>query len=135
MCIYESDPCGIVVVDDVPEVLDLMLRLLRRLGYRAMGVTSAVPSQMLIQFVQPAVVILDVHLGCDGIHLLRQLRVNAATASLPIVVCSGDYPLLADHAHDLDGLGCIVVTKPFTIREVDVALRTVLSHPVCSNKP
>jgi CheY-like chemotaxis protein len=63
----------------------------------------------------PDVILLDIHLpGINGFEVLRQLRADQRTASLPVVAVSAS-ALSDDIAQGLDAGFCAWLTKPLNI--------------------
>lgn len=108
----------ILVVEDDPDVAQLVRRQLEREGFRA--VVNATGEGVLAQVatLRPALLILDLMLPAgSGLLLLRQLRQDPAAAELPVIVLTA----LAEEADRLKGfaLGASdYVTKPFSPREL-----------------
>ncbi len=108
----------ILVVEDDPDVAQLVRRQLEREGFRA--VVNATGEGVLAQVatLRPALLILDLMLPAgSGLLLLRQLRQDPAAAGLPVIVLTA----LAEEADRLKGfaLGASdYVTKPFSPREL-----------------
>jgi CheY-like chemotaxis protein len=82
----------VVYVEDNPSNLHLVERILaRRPGLRLLTTNNGEDALALIRGSDPTLVLLDVHLpGLDGSKVLRRLRVDPATASIPVVMISAD---------------------------------------------
>jgi len=79
----------VVVVDDDPNTIDLIARFLNREGYQVVPVTDPKSTLATIQSNQPILAIIDLILpGTDGWALLRQIKDNASTESIPVVMIS-----------------------------------------------
>jgi CheY-like chemotaxis protein len=101
----------ILVIDDDPNVASLYRRYLHDYPCEVLGMRSLSSVDDLVSTSLPAVILLDVIMPTrDGWALLRELRGNQHTASVPIVVCSViEQPDLAL------ALGATaVLTKPFS---------------------
>ena len=90
----------ILVVDDSPDNNEMLCRLLRTCGHRAVAAFSGEGALALLGTERPQLVILDVMMpGMDGLEVLRLIRSNAATATLPVVLFSAVADQhYADHA-------------------------------------
>lgn len=117
----------VLLVEDNPTNVELARRILSRragLAVEAAGTgASAVESWTTSP---PDLILLDLHLpDASGVDLFRQLRSDQRTASIPVVVVSGDTSgqRLADEDGDSQ---LAVLHKPFTAAEllsvVDAAL-------------
>ncbi len=79
----------VVVVDDDPNVIDLIARFLSREGYQVIPINDPKSAVATIQTTQPILAIVDLILpGTDGWAILRQLKENASTISIPVVMIS-----------------------------------------------
>nr|WP_315218626.1 response regulator [uncultured Duganella sp.] len=76
----------IVVIDDAPANLDLLLLLLGSLGYRVIGAPNGMLGLMEVERHRPALLLVDVELpDIDGYAILRKLRCNIEFHSMPII--------------------------------------------------
>lgn len=118
----------VIVVNDDPIILELMERQLGRLGCEMIGCRSEAQPALLIQQVEPAVVILDIHLdkARRGWDILRQLRTSPETQRIPIIICTGDYPLLEENIKELRALHCLILEKPFMLAELESILNEAM---------
>jgi len=121
----------ILAGDDSPEVLDLFRDLLEAEGYRVTLAPDAL-DLALIKRTEPDLVILDhmIEEGAgSGWQLLRELRQDAATAALPVVVCTGAVHRVRANVALLDQLGAALVLKPFDIDRLLHAISQALAGP------
>jgi len=118
----------IVVVDDDPYFCQFMQALLTDEGYQPVICASTDETPATIRQHQPALVILDLHVGHRGagLRLLQQLRQEHETAAIPVLVCSADTPLLRRQAEQLRAQGVAVLAKPFELDEVLAQVRVLL---------
>jgi len=113
----------ILVVDDEPIVRDVVVRYLRRDGYRTLEAGNGDEAQLLIEHDPPALVVLDVMLpGIDGLELCRWIR---ARSDLPIVMLTARGEE-ADRIVGLEFGADDYLTKPFSPRELAVRVRNLL---------
>ena len=116
----------ILVVDDHPGVVDILVTCLREEGYGVLGALTS--DEGLKDFIlsRPDLVLLDIALagGMNGIELLTRIRSISPTARV-IVVTGNQDPLLVREAFQLGALA--YVDKPFDLtylkRVVAMALR------------
>ena len=74
MPIAPRNPC-VLLVEDHPDTLRLMSRLLRRQGYAVHEATSCEQALEVAEREQCSVLVSDVELpGCTGLDLMRELR-------------------------------------------------------------
>ena len=77
---------SLLVVDDNPENLKLILMILATSGYELTTASDAVEAQRSIQQRTPDLILLDLQLpGMDGLELTRHLKAAPETRSIPIV--------------------------------------------------
>ena len=128
----------ILVVDDEPDILSVLVYHLSREGYR---VTTAVNGQGALttaEAEQPDLIILDLMLpGMDGYEVLQRLRGAEGTRSMPVIL------LTARREEDERVKGFEVgaddyITKPFSAREltlrVEALLRRSKAEPVSTSR-
>jgi putative two-component system response regulator len=103
----------ILVVDDEPPVLDLLVRVLRRDGYTPITATNGLEALELVSREAPDLILLDVTMpGLDGFAVCQRLKDNEATALIPVTMFTG----LDDREHRQRGLEVGAddfLTKPF----------------------
>lgn len=79
----------ILVVDDDVDLCHLMVRLFKRFGHQADCENNGPAALAHLETKQPHVILLDVMMpDMTGIDVLRELRANAATAGIPVVMFS-----------------------------------------------
>jgi CheY-like chemotaxis protein len=115
-------PTRVLVVEDTESVRALISYMLRRRGYEVVAVDNG-PDALAQANDDIDVVVMDVGLpGLNGLEVCRQLRAEAATASLPIILLTG-----RSHHEDVrDGLRAGAnefLTKPFQESDLMSALK------------
>ena len=115
----------ILVVDDEPDLLEILEFNLEAAGYAVRTARSA--AEALEQDPAAAdLLLLDVMMpGMDGFALARRLRAEPATAALPIVFLTAR-DSEADTVAGLELGGDDYIAKPFSIREVLARVAAVL---------
>ena len=108
----------ILVVDDTPHNLQLLLNMLTRKGYEAMGVTDGIKALADMQDKLPDLVLLDINMpNINGFEVCQKLKSSDRTRDIPIIFVSArDEVLDKVQAFSLGGVDYI--TKPFQIAEV-----------------
>jgi DNA-binding response OmpR family regulator len=113
----------ILVVDDEPEIVKLVAKLMETRGHR---VSIARDGQECLDFVareRPDILVVDLNLPkVDGFEVCRRLKSDEATKSLPIVMMTAAFPTIEDADRGLTLGADEYVVKPF--------LREVLLHNV-----
>jgi DNA-binding response OmpR family regulator len=114
----------VVVVEDEPDIGDLLALYLRREGWRVHLATNGADGLEAIRARQPDVVILDVGLpgDLDGFDVCRQLR---QTSQVPVLFLTARDDEI-DRILGLELGADDYVTKPFSPREVVARIKAVL---------
>ena len=116
----------LLLVDDEPANLQLLKRVLEA-DYRLSFARSGVEALSLAHEVRPRLIVLDVMMpGMTGHDVLRALKADAATASIPVLFCTA---LDADEDEALGlSLGAVdYVTKPISPPVLRARIRTHLA--------
>ncbi len=110
----------VFVVNNAPEVLDLMRELLQDDNYNVTTTTFAPETFDRIATFQPSLLMIDLAAGeRDGWDLLERVHGEAATNDIPVVVTSTDPGLLEDAKAQQDRYGGQrFLAKPYDIDEV-----------------
>lgn len=124
----------ILVVDDVPANLDILIATLESAGFSVLFATSGETALALATKEIPALILLDISMpGMDGIEVCRRLKSDRATRDTPVIFLTAstqEEKILAGfHAGAVD-----YITKPFMQDEVLVRLRTHLERAVLSRE-
>jgi two-component system OmpR family response regulator len=114
----------ILVVDDEPNITELLAMALRHEGYAVQSVASGRAALAAVTEFKPALVILDVMLpDLDGFDVLRRLSANGH--KVPIIFLTAR-DATEDKVHGLTVGGDDYVTKPFSLEELIARVRAVL---------
>ncbi len=117
---------SILIVDDEPQNLDLLVEVLTEANYRIRPVLSGEKTLMIVKKYPPDIILLDINMpGMDGYEVCRRLKEDKETSHIPVLFLSS----LDDLKDKLKGfdLGCCdYITKPFEVEEVLVRVRTHL---------
>ncbi|PKL74726.1 MAG: two-component system response regulator [Candidatus Melainabacteria bacterium HGW-Melainabacteria-1] len=108
----------IMVVDDTPENLVLLSRILQPEGYKVMVLPDGKRALEAIRARQPDLILLDIMMpGMDGFQVCAALKADPATATIPIIFISAlSEPL--DKVKAFDAGAVDYITKPFNVMEV-----------------
>jgi two-component system phosphate regulon response regulator PhoB len=116
----------ILVVEDDPDIAQLVCFNLEQQGLLATSVVDGENALAVVGKDQPALIILDLMLpGMTGIEVCKRIRSDAATAALPIVMLTAR-AAEADRMRGLKAGADDYVTKPFSPRELVSRVRAVL---------
>lgn len=117
----------IYCVEDDESIRELVLYALRSGGYETAGFEDATGLWgALREQPAPTLILLDIMLpGEDGLSILKNLRDNAATASIPVIMVTAKAAEY-DRVKGLDGGADDYITKPFGVMELMSRVRAVL---------
>jgi formate hydrogenlyase transcriptional activator len=117
---------SILVVDDTPTNVKMLVEMLGREGYRVLVAREAESAIEQARYAKPLVILLDVMMpGMDGFECCRKLKTDPTTADIPVVFMTalGD---LEDKVRGFAAGGSDYVVKPFEHEEVLARVRTHL---------
>lgn len=125
-----SPRANVLIVDDTPENLQLLSRMLADHGYEARPVPSGRLALLAVERDPPDLILLDINMPeMNGYEVCQRLKGAAATRDIPIVFISALNETL-DKVKAFS-LGAVdYITKPFQIDEVmaRVATHVSLAH-------
>ncbi len=117
----------ILVVDDQPELAELIKNVLGDEGYLVTVCTDGREAIRLVEEEMPAAMILDVMMPeTDGFEVLRQVRTNPIGQRLPVILMSGAWRRNEKQRQigtTLEVAPTIVLPKPFELVDLDRCLR------------
>lgn len=116
----------IVVIEDEPDIVEVMCYNLQREGYQVSSTTRGDEGLELVRNQSPALVILDLMLpGMDGLTVCQQIKSDPLTRSTPIIIVSAK----GEESDVVIGLGLGAddyIAKPFSPREMLARVKAVL---------
>ena len=117
----------ILIVDDTPENLSVLVQILTRHGYQVRPAISGEIAVKAIQEEVPDLILLDIMMpGMDGFEVCAKLKSDVITQDIPIIFISA----LGDTENKIKGFqagGVDYITKPFDAAEVLVRVNTHLA--------
>lgn len=123
----------ILVVDDQPELAELIRNVLGDEGYIVTVCTDSRQVMRLVEEETPAAMILDVMMPeTDGFEVLRQLRTNPVGQRLPVILMSGAWRRNEKQRQigtTQEIAPTIVLPKPFELVDLDRCLRQLGVSP------
>jgi len=116
----------LLVIEDDEDILQLLKYNLAKEGYEVTGVMSGEEAAKALKSSLPDLVLLDLMLpGVDGLDVCRQLKRNAQTGQIPIIMLTAK----GEEADIVTGLELGAddyITKPFSPRVMLARVRAVL---------
>jgi len=119
-----ADPPTIVLVEDDPNIADLVDLYLRNDGFRVYQANAGEAALELVRQRNPRLVILDVGLPgtLDGLAVCRELRAHSDVPIIMLTARDGEI----DRVLGLEMGADDYVTKPFSPRELVARVRAIL---------
>ena len=123
----------LVVVEDDPDLRDVLRESLTREGYEVFAAANGVEGIALIREIRPDLVCLDVMMpGKDGIEVCRELRADSEFSGLPILMLTAK----ADESDVVLGLGIGAddyMVKPARPKEFVARVRALLRRRLATS--
>jgi CheY-like chemotaxis protein len=132
-CFYKFEPLGfaarmqksprtILIVDDDENIVELLVCVLEATGFQTINARTGSEGVALARLHGPALIVCDMKMpGMTGLDVLRQLRDEPETASIPFMLMSGAiYP-------EADLQPSAYLSKPFHPQDLVDAVRQLIS--------
>ncbi len=117
---------NVLVVEDEPQIQELVAVNLEHAGHRVRRAASAEEADAAIRVALPDVVVLDWMLpGESGLSFARRLRSDARTRELPILMLTAR-AMENDKVSGLEAGADDYLTKPFSPKELNARIKAVL---------
>ena len=122
-----QDLNNILVVDDTPQNLHLLVDILTKYDYKVRPVPNGKLALSAAAINPPDLILLDIMMpGLDGYQVCKELKSNPKTKNIPIIFISAiDEPIDKVKAFAMGGVDYI--TKPFQMHEVLIRIKHQLS--------
>jgi diguanylate cyclase (GGDEF)-like protein/PAS domain S-box-containing protein len=118
---------AILIVDDAPDNLAVLRKLMVQQGYQTYVATSGERALKIARRAHPDLILLDVMMpGMDGFETCRQLKAHNATQSIPVLFMSSRTDT-EDVVAGFDAGAVDYIVKPLRLPEVCARVRTQLS--------
>ncbi len=118
----------ILVVEDVPNILELLTVTLKFKGYPVVSAANGEEALKLIQQERPALIITDILMPkMDGFQLAQQLRTDPKTSQIPLIFLSATYVTQEDKDFAMQ-LGAVrFLEKPVDAQDFLLTIAEVLT--------
>jgi DNA-binding response OmpR family regulator len=121
-----ADTFKILLVDDTPANLDLLVDYLTRADFEVFVAENSQSALERLRYLQPDLILLDVLLpGISGFELCRAIKANAQTRHIPVIFLTAREET-ADKVKGFAVGGVDYITKPLEEAEVLARVRTHL---------
>ncbi|MGI8856601.1 MAG: response regulator [Thermomicrobiales bacterium] len=121
----------IAVVNDDTIFLELMHDLLTEEGYRTAIWKEGDTAYEMIKEHRPILVVLDIRMERPdtGWMVLELMRLDPATAKIPVIICSADTERIRAKEAYLRGKNCDILEKPFLLEDLLDKVRPFIGAP------
>jgi PAS domain S-box-containing protein len=113
-----TETAVILIVDDIPTNLEILLNFLEDSGFKVVVAEDGESALEMVKYAPPDLILLDAIMpGLDGFETCRQLKANQATQEIPVIFMTA----LAEKVDKVKGLNLGAVdylTKPLEHEEV-----------------
>jgi two-component system phosphate regulon response regulator PhoB len=125
----------ILIVEDEPDVLDLVAYHLQKAGYKTLTARDGTAGLQKALDGAPALIILDLMLPqLDGIEVCKRLKADPKSARIPIIMLTAKAEEV-DRVIGLELGADDYVTKPFSPRELVLRVKTILRRAQGAAEP
>ncbi len=129
MCDVIPDPAApadILVVDDTPANLDVLVEMLGEQGYRARPVLSGFLALQSARLQPPDLILLDINMPeMNGYEVCQRLKADANLKDIPVIFISALHDTV-DKVQAFDAGAVDYIAKPFQFEEVKARVQTHL---------
>ncbi len=111
----------ILIVDDEPDIREVLAISLRDMGYRTVEAENALQAFQVFVAEKPHIVVTDIKMpGADGIELLRKIKHENPETEVIMITGHGDMNLAI---RSLKYAATDFITKPINVDALEIALR------------
>ncbi|MGH9340486.1 MAG: winged helix-turn-helix domain-containing protein [Acidobacteriota bacterium] len=119
---------SVLIIDDDPDILDLVRFNLEKEGYRCILADNGPQGLDLIRKSKPSLVVLDIMLpGFSGVEILKAIKSQVEYKGIPIIMLTAKGEEI-DRVLGLELGAGDYVTKPFSIRELVLRVKKALER-------
>ena len=121
---------SILIVDDAPDNLFMLRHAMAERGYQTIVANSGEQALTLASRMHPDLILLDVVMpGIGGLEACRQLKQQAGTADIPVILMSSNTDT-ADVVAGFDNGAVDYIGKPLRLAEVCARVRCQLAQHI-----
>ena len=121
----------LLVVEDIPDILNLLEATLKFKGYRVGTARNGVEALEMIQKELPSLIVADILMPkMDGFSLVHRLRIDPTTRSVPVIFLSATYVTPEDKAFALSLGATRFIEKPVDLAKFLPVIDRILTQGV-----
>lgn len=130
----DTSKATVLIVDDIPDTVQLLKDWLEAHNFKTLGVTSSLQALEVAEQQNPDLILLDVMMPkMDGMETCRRLKSNPKTAGIPVILVTAKNPSDA-RAEGMMAGAVDYITKPINLADlvnrIDIALADTDQSPV-----
>lgn len=117
----------ILITDDEADILDIISTHINESGYSSLVASDGIEAIEIVKKEKPDLIILDLKMPrMDGFSVIKQLKKDEATSSIPIIVLTGIF-LSDEERSQIMQLGAAqFLTKPFNSQDLLKEIKNIL---------
>ena len=125
----------ILVVDDSPFIVDVIVTMLERGGYRTVAAYGGEECLEILKTVTPDLILLDIMMEpVDGWETLERIKENPDTKEIPVLMLTAR-DATQDRVRGLDTGADDYLVKPFDLSELLARLRALIRRSARQARP
>jgi CheY-like chemotaxis protein len=118
-----------LVVEDIPNVLELLEVTLRFQGYEVISAHNGEEALNILEAQTPALIISDILMPkLDGFSMIQKLRVNPKTQNIPVIFLSATYVTPEDREFAMNLGASRFIEKPIDTEDFLLTIAELLSQ-------
>lgn len=131
-----TDNDYLLIVEDVPDILELLNETLKFKGYRVVTAQNGEEALVAIEKEKPALIITDILMPkLDGFNLVHRLRLDVETRSIPVIFLTATYVAPEDREFALTIGVSRFIEKPVNLPEFFPVIEELLAEDTPEAKP
>jgi len=128
MALHETAGARILVVEDEPNIREIINFNLENWGYEVIQAEDGERALALVEERQPDLILLDLMLPkVDGVEVCRRLKSGFLTSRIPIIMLTARKEV-TDKVAGMDAGADDYITKPFSREELEARIKMVLKR-------
>jgi CheY-like chemotaxis protein len=125
----EKNNRPLLVVEDIPNVLELLEVTLKFQGYQVLSAKNGEEALKILEKEKPALVITDILMPVlDGFAFVQKIRSNPVTQDIPVIFLSATYVTREDRDFALSLGASLFIEKPFDTEDLLLTIAELLSQ-------
>ncbi len=122
----KANSVKILVIDDEPEITDIIETFLENAGYQVKSENSSVIGIERAKTFLPDLILLDIMMPfMDGYQVCRELKKSQETSKIPVVFLTGK-DARTDEGKSFEAGGDLFIKKPFSCERLLEIVKVVL---------